>query len=648
VGPKKLNLPPSVLVDCKTYGASLAFIYSLEKELIAFNQLCSNHNMAKFNNLKNVLAFNGLWDLRSTFYKTAWLSGIAGTLCLGYNYRVVRKKFNFWTMSGVALAMGFGCYKYYTKFSESITRDKLSEMLDTYSDTYTSLPEETSIDVEWPGYTTLNEPTQLRPCAEIQEPDDEIFDHGKFYVVAPCFSQHIPLVPDSCLKNELVAVANRALMVVPQPSSYLWKRLSRFVTDEIIPRFCEIDNDDIDFNDWNNKFPPGRRKEHLAALEELELTPISTQDTVRSTFVKRELTLKGGTEVQEFDPRCIQGTTHRANVVLGPFMQCASKQLAHVWNPDNVVCYTSGMSAEQLGLWRSDFGDEDVTIVEIDFTRYDAHQGAECFNLERKLYLRMGLKNYPDAEFVFDSQRLTRGTTSHGIRYRVPFTRKSGDPNTSCGNSFITGCTALFILEELGFRDKCKLLVQGDDNLIVIRGSLPSAERDKIRGDFVNFYKQLGLIAKVKVSCEWHEVEFCSSLFWPTRDGFVLGPKIGRRLPKLGFSLSNLSEGQVKGMILCCKTDMSHIPVLRVYVKWCLSKMHDVKKSIYIDREAKYKSLCTSKHEICDSTFEFFTDRYGLDVDACEKELENALDLAPDFRSIISYPLLDDFIMVDC
>jgi len=329
-------------------------------------------------------------------------------------------------------------------------------------------------------------------------------------------------------------------------------------------------------------------------------------------------------------------------------MQSASKQLSYVWSPDNVVCYTSGLSAEQLGTWRANFGDEDITLIEIDFTRYDAHQGVECFRLERNLYKRMGLSNHPDAAYVFEAQRMTRGTTAHGVRYRVPFTRKSGDPNTSPGNSYITGCTSMFVLHKLGCLHNSKLLVQGDDNLIAIRRTLSQVGRDNLRNEIIDYYRQLGLIAKVKVSSRWSEVEFCSSLFWPTADGFVLGPKIGRRLPKLGFSLTNLDEGQVKGMILGCKADMGHIPVLRVYVKWCLSHLTTVKKKLYVDRESRYKSLCASKHEICDETYEFFHDRYNIDFKECEESLQKALDLAPDFRSVISYPILDDFMAVDC
>ena len=191
------------------------------------------------------------------------------------------------------------------------------------------------------------------------------------------------------------------------------------------------------------------------------------------------------------------------------------------------------------------------------------------------------------------------------------------------------------------------MLVQGDDNLIVVRGRMTDLEKFEAKNELIRYYLNLGLVVKLKISCEWHEVEFCSSLFWPTNDGFVLGPKIGRRLPKIGFSLRKLSEGQVKGMMLGCSKEMRHIPVLREYVKYCLRQLKSVKKEFYSDFDAKYKVRSTLNHEYCADTELFFKMRYNLDVNDIETSLRETLNNCKTFTWMHSWEPLLDLMVVD-
>lgn len=356
--------------------------------------------------------------------------------------------------------------------------------------------------------------------------------------------------------------------------------------------------------------------------------------------------MKGGYDPKDFDPRAIQATSHKANVALGPFMWKTSKELCKIWNSKSRIFYTSGSTAEEIGEWRGQFADDVVTIIEIDASRYDAHQGTEAHRTESIFYSKTGIQNYPEASFVFDAQRNTVGFSSHGVFYRVPGKRKSGDPNTSCGNSINNGCCAEAIFIDR-FPD-LRMLVNGDDNLLVTRFVLTQDEMISLRNFVIDEYFKLGFAVKVKISTRWSKVEFCSSLFWPVEDGFVLGPKIGRRLPKIGFSLRKLPVEQVKGMLLGLMKETKYIPILSDYARLTLKHLSKIKKENYYDYESQYKSRVTLNHKPCLQTELFFLDRYGIDVgDAVSSFAVVMKRIEREFTAIIDWPDLDLFLFHD-
>jgi hypothetical protein len=133
------------------------------------------------------------------------------------------------------------------------------------------------------------------------------------------------------------------------------------------------------------------------------------------------------------------------------------------------------------------------------------------------------------------AQLMTRGFTRQNVFYSIPGTRKSGDPNTSCGNSLLNGLIheALFRYLEVPLEDT-RTIVLGDDSLCIIKTEhIHKIEKDEVSA----FFSLYGLDAKPKLTSNKHEIEFCSKLFWPTDSGTVLGPKLGRVLKKMGWSL---------------------------------------------------------------------------------------------------------------
>jgi len=329
-------------------------------------------------------------------------------------------------------------------------------------------------------------------------------------------------------------------------------------------------------------------------------------------------------------------------------MHRVSKILASHWNVDQKICYTSGLTAEEIGAWRGQYNDRDVTVVECDMSRYDSCQGLECYENGLVLYDHCGIQSYGNAAYAIESMKKIHGYTSKGVKYSVDYTMTSGSADTSVRNSLNNGATMEWAMRKFSSIWPCtwRMLVHGDDNLLVIEGAMPGKMRTVLQKSLKTAFLTLGLNAKIKISDEWSEVEYCSSLFWPVADGFVLGPKVGKRLPKLGFSLRKLDAGEVKGMLHGLQHEAGFIPLFAEYAKICLSKLKHVKVKEYRDDRKVYKSLAVSRHKTCAETEVFFLERYGVTMDEAANSLRVAC-LGSTLTQCVDYRFLTVFTAVD-
>jgi len=240
------------------------------------------------------------------------------------------------------------------------------------------------------------------------------------------------------------------------------------------------------------------------------------------------------------------------------------------------------------------------------------------------------------------------GYTSKGAKYSVGYTMTSGSADTSCRNSLNNGATMEWCMQKFASIYPCeyKMLVHGDDNLLVIEGTVPSKYQIMLGNMLKTGFLTLGFNAKVKVKTEWYDVEYCSSLFWPVEDGFVLGPKLGKRLPKLGFSLRKLSLGEVKGMLHGLQYEAGFIPVFNEYARICLSKLVGTKVANYVDARSVYKSLAVNRHKTSTDTEVFFLERYGMSSDEAVEQLQiacqnSSLTQCVDYRELLVFTAVD-------
>jgi hypothetical protein len=596
VKPDKMSMPDAMRLNCIIYGSAMAFVLTLKDEVTVFNELCSPFYKRLYASL------SGVMNLDSIF--TWWCCGAEGFNATVEEYEATRAS---------APGQTFDAKKAWPK--------------------------------GLPGYESRRPLRDIRVGAELEGVDrTEIEDKPQFHPICTTFSNYIPIVPYASVNNECVSLANRAMMVVPESEQEIWELLHSFAEHEMEvfePMVCNLEED---FANWNAKFDTNKQRKHVVAWEDLKTTPLNKKDFVRKQFVKRELTMKGGESPEEFDPRSILACTDRLNVSLGPFVAKASAQLKEKWNPHSRICYSAGMTAEEIGEWRAQFGDEKVTILETDEKRYDSHQDKNAYRATSRLNKRMGIDQHGDASFAYTANKQTAGWSSAGVRFKVDDIMGTGIANTSYGNSYLNALKIAFALSRFGITD-FYILVHGDDSLVVIRGHYSVSFLSNLRGGFLSIQRSLGFETKLKISTEWSQVEYCSSLFWPVEGGYVLGPKIGKRLPKIGFSLTKLDEGEVKGMLLGLSVEAGFVPVLRVYAKHQLSLLKRVAKKSFTDKRTVYKSFATTKHVCNEDTAYFFLERYGFDMEEMETLLSRSL--TSNLTDCVNYPALSLFTAID-
>lgn len=216
------------------------------------------------------------------------------------------------------------------------------------------------------------------------------------------------------------------------------------------------------------------------------------------------------------------------------------------------------------------------------------------------MYKQCGLPR--DASIVLAEQLHVRGKTSHGHFYERDGGRCSGDPNTSVGNSLLNAMALLWALWVCMVSvQSIRIIVLGDDSVTAIKEKPDDPEfSDKI----IHALQRLGFKVKLKVHEDPDLVEFCSGRFWCTTEGRVWGPKPGRWLSKIGFSVGSEEKPLTwfKGVLLGVKQNTAHVPVLGATVKHLLTMLTHVKAKAS-QPESYLKINVTKEHKPSPDTF---------------------------------------------
>lgn len=142
---------------------------------------------------------------------------------------------------------------------------------------------------------------------------------------------------------------------------------------------------------------------------------------------------------------------------------------------------------------------------------------------------------------------------------------RSGVPNTTLTNSLVNAAVHVLAFHLAGATvDDYTICVIGDDNLFFVQDSRFVAQLPKVAA-------LLGFKIKLAHYPNPWDVRFCSQAVYPTSEGYVFGPLIGKCMMKLAYSVSSIRRGHEKshlrGVALGLRKQVSHIPVLHEYVE---------------------------------------------------------------------------------
>jgi hypothetical protein len=452
----------------------------------------------------------------------------------------------------------------------------------------------------------------------------------------------IPVVHASSAQNELLAIQNRALAVKFAPRVETGKMYLSWLSLNMDTLFPGRKPTKYNFPAWNSRYPPAQRaihsKLHAEAGGVLE-DPHS--DRRIKAFAKMEkLMLSGVNQFEDKDPRAIQGSTDAYSVFCGPYIWSFGKRLAEVWNSKFQLFYASGVLPEEIGAWFEYIGhnNPEWNVWFSDFSRWDSSQNEYLLKGGDMVNLAFGVP-----EDVVLQQRLDQkkgGNTVHGVKYQIDNTVASGRHTTSCNNSSQHGCVILFNLQVnnpgVELRELLELqrsMVLGDDDVVGLRkGVAPPS---------VAVYEALGLDVKLQRAENTYMADFCSSYFWPTKDGIVLGPKPGRLLPKMGWYLNQHDKnvaGVHKATLQSLYNVCSFVPPLKSIVDTQLRVLSSVRPKV-AERTSQVDIRSAKQHDPCHETWEMLDVLYSWGP-SDQETLDVALKAVKSLPTVIGGTLL--------
>jgi len=495
-----------------------------------------------------------------------------------------------------------------------------------------------------PGYITAVVPnsTIADDCqCEVVEhnsqyPSDVVKD--SLFSLGITFADFIPTVATTSFSNVYCAVVNRQLAIVPMPIVSVFN----YWSDRFVPKLFEflhplVGNVDApDFTNWNNRFPRHKQVRHTLALQQLR-NGTSPEDHLileRESFGKVEKQLKR----EHYVPRLITGASQWWEVLFGPWVYALDIGIKRFLDYRNSWFLATATSSFELGCWfdnahvHDDFslavcGDDQVIVLPLlnrtyyihcDGSRHDSHMN-HCFHDLKWLVYKRLLGDYWDeeCEWFKKGQAYTNAhVMSSGIRYRHKNRVRSGDPDTTLGNSICT----FFVAYVIAVLSKMYLLL-----------GKTFAELTTL---IVEAVTELGYTVKYNIDVEPYNVTFLSGLFVPVNGQTWWCPLPGRLLAKIGWTTNpNIGLIEFAGTIASFKHYL-FVPFLGEYLRYSEGLLPVKMRNI--TPKFDYGVMVAGgvvPLQPAEDTWEFFLGRYSLDRSA-------ALQFSVDLRRATTLPYL--------
>jgi len=464
-----------------------------------------------------------------------------------------------------------------------------------------------------------------------------------------------PIYFNSTKTNELQALNQRVLKETPVPTDLL-DDFVQFVKDNLftfLPK-KKLRSDSFESYIKASNAAPGvktaiRRAHESLLLDGVDENTSLSNDlcykwTTRKSFVKTEnQLLQSPLGMKQKAPRLIQGAGPEYVSLVGPFFSRFQRYMKMIWSDEFFIHFTSG--ASNLGMGNFINQQMEWNIFENDIAAFDSCIHPKLCNLEVWIAKQYGAKRAILDLMTANIQ--THGFTTNGWKYKVPGTRKSGDPFTSCFNSLLNAMMHIFVFHRrtgipVGeVSQHLRMLVMGDDNLMRHDGNRVAFSRD-----FLN----LGFVTECTYRENLFDSEFCSSFPVSCKQGVCFIPMPGKIIAKFGYFISPPIGTDPRCLLKGVVQGLHHLRFVNYYDKF-LDGVLDVCGSVkpyefnknsrkmkgnyrFQDPEYRYNLVHVDKNEMTDYDVLF---RYQMDCSIRDEACAAARrgDMAHSFSQLL-------------
>lgn len=487
--------------------------------------------------------------------------------------------------------------------------------------------------------------------------EDNKVDRLGTLVIGPIFTTQYPLTFKISPVNDFISIYTRITCEVPyQCDKEYWeencKRMKEhlpitkgnFDTDSNYkfpkPIDAKHDFDYATFDFYIKRFPKGNKLRIEKAKNDISIGNFSELNLCYNMFIKKEKQMICNYDEYTLTrPRGINGVSPHAKAESGLWFYNYSKIMKAVWGLDNWIWFCSGATTDDFTKWWeiTDLAIADQQYLCSDFSKFDLTQSLPIIENETKWYQELGFTGYL-SEMIINS-KLKSTSYSKWFKFKLEGIRKTGDNDTSTGNSRITafvigGFFVKYCYYEL-YPKLIRMIVQGDDSFV----ALSEYAVKRIFGTAKAMLKLLkihvkkcGFALKVMVTSKLMEAEFLSCKFLQCMDGSkIIGKKPGRVLCKIGHFLNNATRNRekwleiLKGTLISAIPTGINVPFLRTYIKIVLGYLQDVKMKKVWEDQYKLSGKIIEK----DIDWEDFTNYYQLNLEDernFERNLKNSIE----------------------
>lgn len=433
----------------------------------------------------------------------------------------------------------------------------------------------------------------------------------------------------------------------------VYKMLDSTGTLAYFPESCEGLHEGLTtdewFERWVTRFPGPSQRQLRAARLELVEKPLCRSDFSVQVITKIEKSGFIDVDWPRKDARAVNNCTPRRNAALGPQSWAYAKALMQTFGGDGKwAMWTPGRTSEEVGAFFDDavriFSSRPGTRVKYwsgDQSAFDAHQNKGSVTFETKIYRRAGCKTLADS--CLESSVPFGSHQKYNIKFNAgKCARVSGDGKTSSGNVSVSFAAVCYALGPPGEQSWAGLF-NGDDFLII------TSEEFSCRFESIVHIKfaELGLEAEILFTCHEKDLEFCQTIPYPTSDGTIFAPKIGRLMSRLGVSTS-FSDPTMKSIAMGLYVTCHHVPfVHHLLLKYLILTQNE--PDVYVKNykfHPQLNNFATRPHDMNGATWEFVYDRYGLTVEHLAQFLL-VLDSISVLPSVAEWPIINSLVEID-